>query len=301
LEKVNFRKLTANGEIKIEKANNLNIKERRKMLRHVMLNLYHDIKKMKKNEKNYKDAEVMQEMRLRAYKIISNLVWEKFEVRKCDPETQVKIQDIVDMCKDNLKKPIHCFEMYNKHFTANFTEKMLLKLSGIPGLGRVFHNILIMGIYERYDLLLTLSETIGEVIDSHQFLEDEFANWKDIEKEMTIQLNSFEQARNVLLKGNKNIVATVQTLNAGATILNYGLGLVKKLYNHGEIDDLEYKKLMAHLKGIEKKLGSVTYFIKINSMPVKKNKKGKDGQKYESLNNPGTLLNFLKSKNQKLK
>lgn len=270
------------------------------MLKHVMLNLYHGIKFSKAKEKNYKEAEVMQEMRLRAYKIISNLVWEKFEARRCDPETQVKIQDIIDMCKDGLKKPIHCYKIYTKHFTASITEKILLKLSGIPGIGRMFHNMLVKRIYERYDLLLTLSETIGEVIDSHQFLEDEFANWKDIEKELTMQLNSFEQARNVLLKGNRRIVAAVQTRKAGTTILNYGIYLVKKLHNHGEIDDLEYKKLINHLKGIEKKLGSVSYFIKINSMPSKKNKNRKDQQNYESLTNPGKFSSSINVKNLKL-
>ena len=290
LENVKYKKFSLDESVKIEKANDLPIQKRRKMLRHVMMKLYHNIKKIKKKEKGYKEKEIIQEMRLRAYKIISNLVWEKFELRMCEPETQVKIQDIIDFCKDSLKKELHLFEVYTKLYTATFVEKVLLKLSGMPLLGRLFYNKLVEYSYERYDLLLTISDTIGEVLDSHQFLKEEFKNWKDIIKELTLQLNSFEQARMVLFKGNKKLVTAIQTKKAGSTILNYGYHLINKLNHSGEIAELEFKNLKSNLDTIGKKLGRVQYFIKKNTFnktkKAKKTKTPKDSE-HQSLNDSG--------------
>ena len=235
------------------------------MLRHVMLRLYHDLKTVGKKKIQYKDQEVTQEMRLRAYKIISNLTWEKFEKRTCESETQVKIQDIIDFCKDNLKKEIHCFEIYTKLYTATWSERILLKLSNIPLVGKFFYNRLILYVYERYDFLLTISDTFCEVLESEKFLKEEFKKWNDVVKELRIQLNSFERARDILLKGSPKLVTAIQTKKAGRSILNYGFHLLNKLNHSGEIDDLENGKLRSQLNKIHGRLEKVQFFIKKNS------------------------------------
>ena len=266
--------MKSNTEITIQKANNLSIYKRRKMLKFVMLRLYHDLKEIKNEKIKYKDQEVNKEMRLRAYKIISNLTWEKFEHRMCESETQVKIQNIIDFCKDNLKKELHCFEIYTKLYTATLSEKILMKPSGIPLIGKFFYNRLVLNSYERYDLLLTISDTLSEVLDSKQFLKEEFKNWDDIVKELQIQLNSFERARDILLKGSPKLVTAIQTKKAGKTILNYGFHLLNKLNHSGEIDELEFKKLSHQLDRIHGRLLKVQSYIykytKIQKNAIKK-------------------------------
>ena len=270
-------------DIKIQNANNMGIEHRKMMLKSVMLKLYHDLKTIKKDKKGYKEKEVIQEMRLRCYKIISNLVWEKFEHKKCESETQVKIQDIIDFCKDNPKKKLHCFEVYTKLYTATITEKILIKFSAIPLLGRFFYRKLVELIYAKYDLLLTLSDTIGEVLESEQFLKEEFKNWKDIKNELRIQLNSFERARERILSGNKKLVTSIQTKKAGRSILNFGFYLLIKLHNSGEIDDLEFNKLKSQLDTIYYRLNHVQFYI--NKCSGKKDLKKTDinAEDYESI------------------
>ena len=130
------------SEIKIERATDHTVKNRKAMLRKVVLGLYKHSKKLKNVNKISKNK-IIQEMRMRVYKILKNLVWEKFEHRMCESDTSVKLHRLLDICKDHLKDPIHCFDAYSKFFTANFTEKMLLKMSKIPLLGRFFFNYLI--------------------------------------------------------------------------------------------------------------------------------------------------------------
>lgn len=275
LEKVHLRNLKVDRDIRIEKANDVGIYKRRKMLRKVMVRLYEDLQLIKesKTSKRYKRDEIEKEMRLRAYKITSNLMWEKFEQHRCNTDTQAKVQHIIDFCKDNLKKELHFFEVYSKHYTSTLTEKLLLKLSGLPLLGRLFYHKLVAFSFARYDLLLTISDSLSEVLDSEQFLRDEFADWKKIRKELRIQLNSFERARDLLLRSNPKLVCAVQTKKAGSTILNFGFHMVHKLHHSGEIDDMEKKALLAKLDAIYRRLGSVQYYIKRNP-PMSKGRAG---------------------------
>ena len=127
----NNQSMYSTTDIKIEKANDSSAKTRKAMLRKVVSGLYR-FTKNNQNFKNISKNQIIQEMRMRVYKILKNLVWEKFEHRMCESDTSVKLHRLLDICKDHLKEPIHCFDAYSKFFTATFTEKMLLKMSKIP-------------------------------------------------------------------------------------------------------------------------------------------------------------------------
>jgi hypothetical protein len=264
---LNISNLSRN-EIKIEKANNLPITQRKAMLKKVVSDLYRFTSiKREIRETTLKQKNKTQEIRMRVYKILKNLVWEKFEHRMCEMDTLVKLHRLLDICKDNLKEPIHCFDVYSKIYTASFTEKVLEKLSCIPLLGRVFYSFLVERVYMRYDFLLIMTITLAELIESKQFLRQEFEHWQVIVKEIQFELNNFEMSQTALLQAHELLVKAVQTKNVGKTILNFGYQSLDKLHKSGEIDDLERKALIKHLTRAESNLRFIEKYIrKFNSI-----------------------------------
>lgn len=120
------------------------------MLSQVLKKLHHYRKESQRKKNQLKEDEVSLEMRLRIYKIIKNLTWEKFENNMCEAETIVKLHRMINMCKDHLKRDLHMFDIYSKVYTATFTERLLMKMRNWPCLGRLFFNLLIERAYLRF-------------------------------------------------------------------------------------------------------------------------------------------------------
>jgi CRP-like cAMP-binding protein len=173
--------------------------------------------------------------------------------------------------------------VYTKIYTATFTEKALLKLSSIPLLGRLFYNFLIERVYLRYDLLLMMTITISELLESKQFLRQEFENWQVIVKELQSELNNFEMSQTALLQTHPLLVKAVQTKNVGKTILNFGYQSLGKLHSSGEIDDIEKAALMKHLTRVDSKLRFVEKFIHKFATPKKKKSSKKENENLETV------------------
>jgi CRP-like cAMP-binding protein len=120
--------------------------------------------------------------------------------------------------------------------------------------------------------------TLAEVLESKQFLRQEFENWQVLVKELQLELNNFEMSQTALLQAHPLLVKSVQTKKVGKTILNFGYKSLAKLHSSGEIDDMERAALMKHLTRIDSKLRFVEKFIhKFNS--TKKNDKSKDEER----------------------
>ena len=267
-------------DIQIEKANEVSLTHRKAMLRKVVSDLYKfTVQQRETRETNLRQQDSTQEMRMRVYKILKNLVWEKFEHRMCESDTLVKLHRLLDICKDNLKSPIHCFDVYSKIYTATFTERALANLSKIPLLGRLFYGFLVERVYMRYDLLLMMTITLAELVESKQFLRQEFANWQVIVKEIQFELNNFEMSQTALLQAHELLVKAVQTKNVGKTILNFGYQSLERLHKSGEIDDLERAALMKHLLRVESELRFVEKYIRKNvNNERKRSKKQADSE-----------------------
>lgn len=275
LEESSFRDVSglSGVDLKIENSANMSLSRRKAMLRKVVLDLHSHTKHRRKiKNRDSTDKVVLQEMRMRVYKIMKNLIWEKLENRMCESDTSVKLHRMLDICKDNLKLPINCFDVYTKIYKTPFMEKVLLKCSGIPLLGRVFYTLLVERVYRRYDLLLMMTVTLSELIESKQFLRQEFDNWQVIVRELQTELNNFEMSQTALLQTKPLLVRAVQTKKVSKTILNFGYQSLTKIHNSGEIDDIERNALMKHLTLIESKLRFVERFVSRFAAPKKKRK-----------------------------
>ena len=261
-----MKKKTTNKEetsLTIQNSINLPVKQRKAMLYQVLIKLHTERNRLKNQKTKMKEKEVQQEIRIRIYNIIKNLLFEKFENKLCEAETIIKLHRMINICKDNLKKHLHCFEVYySKTFTATFKERLLLNLTCIPFFGKFFLNTLIETTYLRFDFLLMMTITLSEILGSKQFLKHEFDDWKTIAKELKIELINFEMGQNAVLKGNKQIVVSIQTKKVAKTILNFGYHIITKLHNAGEIDNLEKTKLIRNLTEIQKKVGSIVKYVK---------------------------------------
>lgn len=232
------------------------------MLSQVLKTLHHYRKENQRRKNKLKENEVAFEMRLRIYKIIKNLTWEKFENNMCEGETIVKLHRMINMCKDNLKKDLHMFDIYSKVYTATFTERLLMKMRNWPCIGRLFFNLLVESAYLRYDFLLMMTITLSELRESKHFLREEFSDWQKINAELEREHQNFEMGQTAHLQGNEDLVMVVQTKKVCKTLLNFGYHMVKKLFNSGEIDDLENKKLVKELVGIESRIKRINNQIR---------------------------------------
>ena len=254
---------------------NLTPKQRKLKLAYVMSTLYSDLQNLRrKKQRKVKENEVIKEMRMRVYKILKNLLWEKYEHRMCETETLVKLHHMLDICMDSPKRPLFCFEVYSKIFIASFTVKLLKKLKCIPLLGRIFYNMLINRMYMRFDLLLMMTITLSEILESKKFLKEEFEDWETIVKELNLEHINFEMEQNALLQGDPKLVKAIQTKKVGKTILNFGFQLLEKLLKSGEIDEQEKASLLHHLVRSEKKLKFTERYVR-KFEDIAEKKKGK--------------------------
>lgn len=246
----------------IKSSKGLSIKQRKKMLANVMKRLYEKTKEIQfKKERKVKEMEIIQEMRMRVYKILKNLVWEKFENNMCEGNTLVNLHRMIDICKDNLKIPLHCFDVYSKIYTATLTEKLLMKLKKLPLIGKLFLNKLVHKLYQRFDFLLMITITISEILESKKFLKEEFSDWKMIVNELRNELLNFEMNQDVLFQGNEKLTKIIQTKKVGKTIVNFGYNLIQKLNHSGEIDAGEKKQLVNYLLKCHNKLNKTETFV----------------------------------------
>lgn len=251
--------------IPIVNSKNVPVEDRKKMLRKVVHNLFRFVKHLKKKaQKTRKKDHVVHEIRVRLYKIMKNLVWEKYEHNVCETETAQKLHRLIDICKDHPERPIHCFEMYTKHFVSYLLEGLLRKLVRVPGVGRLFDDHLVEELFLRYELLLTVVSCLTELTESEEFLKQEFADWEVILGELRDELKLFKSLEPKLMRDDPVLARSVQTLNTGKTLVNFGFHLVQKVYHMGEIDDEEKMILCKALDRVTAKLRGIYKFVRRN-------------------------------------
>lgn len=152
------------SQIEIVRRKDKTLKERKAMLRKVLFKFHKFRMQQRDKKRKRKKKEIENEIRMRVYKIIKNLIYEKFSKRHCEKETMVNLFKIINTCNDFLDQELFMFKVYTRSFTATFTDKLLMRLRNLPLIGSYFFRILTNRTFLRYDMLLMMNITLNELL-----------------------------------------------------------------------------------------------------------------------------------------
>lgn len=243
------------------------------MLRQVITDLFDfHRKERQKRLPRKKSNEVIREIRMRIYKILKNLIRQKFQKGVCEDETVSKLHWLVDISKDDPDRPINCFGVYTETFVSVFSESWSIRLSKLPLVGKFLYRVLVDKIYLRYDLLLTVISALSEMVKSEQFLKQQFRDYQVVLDELKSELKRFKELHPKLMKNDEQLISVVQTKKVATTLLNFAFGLIEKLLYSGEIDHNEKQKLYKKLGSVRCKLKKVIFYVNKYSVKGKARK-----------------------------
>jgi hypothetical protein len=249
--------------VQIRSSLGLSVVERKKMLKKVLMTLKKAIKDVRvKSNKSKKKCHEVHEIRLRLYNIMKNLVYEKYEHNMCETETAQKLHILIDICKDHPEEPLHCFQVYTKHFVSYLTEGFLRKMVKLPGIRVFFINKLVEELFLRYEQLLTIISCLNELRESKEFIKQEFNDWEIIYNEIKDQLDLFNSLKPKLMRDDLIISRSVRTKNVGKSLVNFGHFLVENTFKRGEMSIDEKRLLDRILETINNKLKNVHGYVK---------------------------------------
>lgn len=282
------------SQIEIVRRKDKTLKERKAMLRKVLFKFHKFRMQQRDKKRKRKKKEIENEIRMRVYKIIKNLIYEKFSKRHCEKETMVNLFKIINTCNDFLDQELFMFKVYTRSFTATFTDKLLMRLRNLPLIGSYFFRILTNRTFLRYDMLLMMNITLNELLGSESFFKFEFDRWEMIAREIQAESVNFMSAQSRLLGGNMEMVKVIQTKKVAQTVLNFGRELLYKLYGSGEIEETEKKKLKKEMKKIQNRIHNVMAYIK--KAPEFKTKFEPNNKSYANLKEMGRKMTKMEKR-----
>lgn len=190
-----------------------------------------------------KSSEILQEIRLRVYGMISALVYEKYENSLCMYITYKNVKNICDLASDHTDEKLTIYSYYKQYYLNLWWDNVCSHLSSLPSiLGRYFVFIRFDNIFYSYDILSTFQDILEDLIhDKNNIFFKMFETEKNqIFKEINDDLMIIKTA---LVDFPQQFISAIHTRKAITIILNHERDVVSKFVARGEIKHKEAENL----------------------------------------------------------
>lgn len=195
---------------------------------------------------NISNEDLEKETRDRLYNTLKAIYWHDFESGQCQGYTSLVLINSCNVAQETNSSKMNDWEVLEKVLTSSRTTKVLLKLSKLPLVGRVFKKMIYKQIIVKYDAAVTFiraHEESVELMDKMEIDADEQI-FKDIVDESHQQVHLCEEyVKYHITDEYPEIISQVQSNIAARTLLISQRKLINKIYNQGVIKEIEYECL----------------------------------------------------------
>jgi NhaP-type Na+/H+ or K+/H+ antiporter len=215
--------------------------------------------KTKKNLLELKDSkepllgnnEHLIETRFRFYQLLKAEIWNTFEQSLCSSKTVNKLNDMIDLCSENIERPIWIWNCISSEFLTLETIQTCVNNKDLFLLGYFFKKYLTSELLHNYELLFTLITGFRNINDTRKSLPINLDYIKLVFAEINVDLKNCEDYLFHLMEVFPDLTKAIQEKHAAKMLLNTQKSLLEEFLKKGTITTEECHDLVDK---IDKKL-----------------------------------------------
>lgn len=202
--------------------------------------------------------EKLHETRMRFYKLVKAKSFELFENNMCDTVTIRELNEICDLCLEELNKSIWIWECISNKFISIDNLESLLKKKDMFLVGYYVKTMIINNLLFSYAILSTILKAMTEVIIEHSKIPLPEQYIKKVFNEIKANIKNCESYLYQMTDLFPDLVKKIQTLQATKIVLNSQKHLIDEYLKEGYINNDEYDNIRHE---IDKKIKNLTLKI----------------------------------------